>query len=102
MDLRKKLIIIAGVYVIEGFPMGIFRDLWPVYFRVHGVSLATIGAVSGLYLAWSLKFLWSPLIDRFGERRQWIAAALCAMAASLLLLPRRRSGADSTSSSGRC
>jgi PAT family beta-lactamase induction signal transducer AmpG len=67
--------------------MGIFRDLWPVYFRDHGVSLATIGAVSGLYLAWSIKPLWSPLIDRFGERRQWIAAALFAMAASLLVLP---------------
>jgi PAT family beta-lactamase induction signal transducer AmpG len=87
VDLKKKLLIIAGVYVIEGFPMGIFRDLWPVYFRDHGVSLATIGAVSGLYLAWSIKPLWSPLIDRFGERRQWIAVALCAMAASLLLLP---------------
>ena len=55
MDLKKKLFIIAGVYVIEGFPMGIFRDLWPVYFRDHGVSLAVIGAVSGLYLAWSVK-----------------------------------------------
>ncbi len=87
MELKKKLIIIAGVYVVEGFPMGIFRDLWPVYFRVNDVSLATIGAVSGLYLVWSLKFFWSPLVDRFGERRQWIAAALCAMAASQLLLP---------------
>jgi len=87
VELKKKLIIIASVYVVEGFPMGIFRDLWPVYFRDHGVSLATIGAVSGLYLFWSLKFFWSPLVDRFGERRQWIAAALCAMAASLLLLP---------------
>jgi PAT family beta-lactamase induction signal transducer AmpG len=67
--------------------MGIFRDLWPVYFRDHGVSLATIGAVSGLYLAWSIKPLWSPLVDRFGERRQWIAGALTAMAASLLILP---------------
>ena len=87
MNLRKKLVIIAGVYVIEGFPMGIFRDLWPVYFRDHGVSLAVIGAISGLYLAWSLKLFWSPLIDRFGERRQWIAGALLAMAASLLFLP---------------
>jgi PAT family beta-lactamase induction signal transducer AmpG len=87
VGLRKKLFIITGVYVVEGFPMGIFRDLWPVYLRDHGVSLAVIGAVSGLYLAWSAKLLWSPLVDRFGERRQWIAVALCAMAASLLMLP---------------
>jgi PAT family beta-lactamase induction signal transducer AmpG len=87
VSLRKKIFIIAGVYVVEGFPMGIFRDLWPVYLRDHGVSLAVIGAVSGLYLAWSIKLLWSPLVDRFGERRRWIAVALCAMAASLLMLP---------------
>jgi len=87
VNLRKKLVLIAGVYVIEGFPMGIFRDLWPVYFRDHGVSLAVIGAVSGLYLAWSLKLFWSPLVDRFGERRQWIAGPLLAMAVSLLILP---------------
>jgi PAT family beta-lactamase induction signal transducer AmpG len=87
VGLRKKLFIIAGVYVIEGFPMGIFRDLWPVYLRDHGVSLAVIGAVSGLYLAWSIKLLWSPLVDRFGEHRPWIAVALCAMAASLVILP---------------
>jgi PAT family beta-lactamase induction signal transducer AmpG len=67
--------------------MGIFRDLWPVYFREHGVSLATIGALNLLFFAWSFKFLWSPLVDRFGERRQWIAAALCVMAVSQLLLP---------------
>jgi PAT family beta-lactamase induction signal transducer AmpG len=87
VGLRKKLFIIAAVYVVEGFPMGIFRDLWPVYFREHGVSLATIGALNLLFFAWSFKFLWSPLVDRFGERRQWIAAALCVMAVSQLLLP---------------
>ncbi len=69
--------------------MGVFRDVWPVYFRDHGVSLATIGAVSGLYLAWSLKVLWSPLVDRFGERRGWITGALVAMAAALAVLARR-------------
>jgi PAT family beta-lactamase induction signal transducer AmpG len=57
-----------------------------VYFRREGVSLDVIGWVSGLSLAWSLKVLWSPLVDRFGERRGWIAAALSTMCASLLLL----------------
>ena len=48
----------------------------PVYLRVHGVSLAAIGVFSSLTLPWTLKPLWAPLVDRFGERRQWIAAAL--------------------------
>lgn len=87
MTLRRRLTVVAGLYVIEGFPMGVFADLWPVFLRDSQVSLATIGAVvSGLSAAWAVKFLWSPLVDRFGERRQWIRAALLAMAASLAAL----------------
>jgi PAT family beta-lactamase induction signal transducer AmpG len=86
VSLRGKLGVIALVYVIEGYPMGLFRDVWPVYFSRAGISLATIGAVSGLYAAWSAKVLWSPLIDRFGERRQWIAGALVVMCAALLVM----------------
>ena len=86
MSLRHKLSIVALVYVIEGFPMGVFRDLWSVHFRREGMSLTEIGVVSGLIFAWSAKVLWSPLIDRFGERRQWISGANIAMTACLLAL----------------
>ena len=43
MTLRRKLAVIAGVYVIEGFPLGVFREVWPVDFRTQGLSLAAIG-----------------------------------------------------------
>jgi PAT family beta-lactamase induction signal transducer AmpG len=86
VNLRRKLSIIAWVYVIEGFPMGLYADVWPVYFRRQGVSLAEIGLLSGLSIAWSAKVLWSPLIDRFGDRRQWISGALLAMSACLATL----------------
>ncbi len=86
MSLRHKLAVVAAVYLIEGFPMGIFRDVIPVYLRVEGASLAAIGAVSGLYLAWSAKALWSPLVQRYGEYRAWIAGALVTMAAVLAWL----------------
>ena len=49
--------------------MGIVIDSLPVYLRVHGVSLAAIGVFSSLTLPWTLKPLWAPLVDRFGERR---------------------------------
>jgi MFS family permease len=65
--------------------MGVYADVWPVFFRRHGATLAEIGWLSGLSIAWSLKVLWSPLIDRFGERRHWIAACLSVMAGSLLV-----------------
>ena len=86
MTLRRKLLIVALVYVIEGFPMGIYADVWPVYFRRQGVTLAEIGLLSGLSIAWSAKVLWSPLVDRFGERQHWIAGSLVAMAAALAVI----------------
>ena len=64
--------------------MAIFRDVWSVYLRERGVSLAAIGVISGLYAAWSAKVLWSPLVDRFGTRRHWIAGALLTIALALL------------------
>jgi PAT family beta-lactamase induction signal transducer AmpG len=94
LSLRGKLGVIALVYLIEGYPMGVFRDVWPVYFRDHGVSLSTIGAISGLYLAWALKVTWSPLIDRYGERRHWIAGALLTMAVALVAMGGRDPAPD--------
>jgi PAT family beta-lactamase induction signal transducer AmpG len=82
----RTLAVIAGLYLIEGFPAALFADVWPVYLRESGVSRAMIGAVSGLSVAWALKVLWSPLVDRYGERRHWIAGALLAVALGLLAL----------------
>ena len=66
--------------------MGVFSDVWPVFLRRHDVSTTAIGLLSALSWAWSLKMLWSPLVDRYGDARHWIAAALCTMAAALGLL----------------
>jgi PAT family beta-lactamase induction signal transducer AmpG len=88
MDLRRKLTWIAVLYFAEGLPFGIAYDVWPVYFRVHGVSLREIGLMSLLSLPWTWKMLWAPLVDRFGARQQWISACLLALAvATLAIIP---------------
>ncbi|MFQ5416983.1 MAG: arabinose ABC transporter permease, partial [Myxococcota bacterium] len=76
MSLRSKLSIVALVYVIEGFPMGVYQKALPVYLRLHDAPLGVFGVLGFLYIAWSAKVLWSPLVDRFGERRQWIRGAM--------------------------
>ena len=78
MNLRRTLPIIALIYVIEGFPMGV-HDLWPFFLRTQGASLTEAGLLAALGFAWTLKVLWSPLVDRFGEPRQWVAGAMLAM-----------------------
>ena len=43
-----------------------------LFLRDMKVSLESIGLTSFFGLPWILKFLWAPLLDRFGTRRQWI------------------------------
>jgi len=93
VTLRRRLSIVALVYFIEGFPPGVYWDLWPVYFRRQGIGLEAIGWLQALSLAWSLKVLWSPLVDRYGERRQWIVGCVLAMGACLIAV----AGLDATS-----
>lgn len=88
MTRRKVLFWIAVLYFAEGLPFGLAYDVWPVYFRVHGVSLREIGLMSLLSLPWTWKLLWAPLVDRFGSRQLWITVCLAVLgAATLALVP---------------
>lgn len=76
----------AVLYFSEGLPYGIVRELVPTFLRFHHVELTTIGLISSVSLAWTLKFLWSPLVDAFGSYRRWIGGALVAVALSLMAM----------------
>jgi PAT family beta-lactamase induction signal transducer AmpG len=78
---------VAILYFAQGFPFGVFRDVWPVYFRANGVSLKEIGLMSLLALPYTWKPLWAPLVDRFGDRRVWIAGCLVVMGVLLAVHP---------------
>jgi PAT family beta-lactamase induction signal transducer AmpG len=83
---RKVLFWIAVLYFAEGLPFGIAYDVWPVFFRVHGVSLREIGLMSLLSLPWTWKLLWAPLVDRYGSRQHWITACLFVLGATTLAI----------------
>lgn len=87
MRLATKLKWIAILYFAEGLPFGIAYDVWPVYFRTQGVSLAAIGFMSLLSLPWSLKLFWAPAVDRWGQRQHWIASSLFLLGVSAAILP---------------
>ncbi|MDT3737396.1 MAG: hypothetical protein ROZ00_14300 [Denitratisoma sp.] len=82
--LRSKFFWVAVLYFAEGFPLGIFYEIFPVYFRQQGVDLRDIGVLSLLGLAWTLKFLWAPAVDRFRHHRRWMAAADLGMGAVMI------------------
>jgi PAT family beta-lactamase induction signal transducer AmpG len=86
--LKSKLFWISLLYFSEGFPLGLFFDLFPVYFRQQGIELSKIGLLSLLGLSWTLKFLWAPLIDFTRRHRYWMAAADVGMGLVMLVCAR--------------
>jgi len=75
---------IGILYFAEGFPLGVFYDLFPVHFRQQGVELWKIGFMSLLGLAWTLKFLWAPAIDHYRHHRRWMFISDLLMGAVIL------------------
>jgi PAT family beta-lactamase induction signal transducer AmpG len=87
---RRTVYWVTLLYLAQGLPYGVTSKIWPVWFRIHGVSLAEIGLMGLLALPWSWKPLWAPLVDRFGSRRAWIVPCLGLLAticAAFPLLP---------------
>src|SRR5947209_14160750 len=86
-ETQKKLGVVALLYFIQGAPAAILWEVLPVYLRLHGVSLRMIGGLRLLELPYSLKFFWSPLLHRYGDRRIWVSACMLGIAGVLLALP---------------
>jgi len=87
MTLRKKLFWISVFYFAQGMPFGVVIDVLPVYFRQNNVSLTEIGMMGALTVPWTIKVFWSPLLDRFGERRTWVTICCFAMALAMFMVP---------------
>lgn len=80
---RRLMFWVALLYFSEGLPLGLFYDLFPVHMRQAGVGPAEIGLLSLLGLAWTVKFLWAPLVDAWRGHRLWMAGANAGMAVVL-------------------
>lgn len=78
------------LYVSEGIPLGFTAVAMAAYMRRDGLNVAQVSAfVAMLYLPWSFKWAWSPLLDlvrleRFGGRPTWIVGCLAMMIVTLI------------------
>jgi MFS transporter, PAT family, beta-lactamase induction signal transducer AmpG len=90
--LKARLAWIAALAFASGFPFGLVNETIPIYLRTHGVGLVEIGQLNKLSLPWSIKWLWAPLVDRHGTRRQWIAGCLAGLAALTFALGTLQAG----------
>ena len=88
-SLRSRRVQILGLLsVSSGMPLGFITSTLQIFLRGAGVDLKTIGLLSSVSFPWTIKFLWSPLVDRYalprpGRRRSWILATQLALALTL-------------------
>jgi MFS transporter, PAT family, beta-lactamase induction signal transducer AmpG len=89
-DARVALMLAFGYSA--GLPLLLVFGTLSAWLRESGVPVTTIGLFSWLALAYSFKFLWSPLVDAFdvpvlsrlvGRRRAWMIASQILVAAGL-------------------
>jgi PAT family beta-lactamase induction signal transducer AmpG len=88
----RKMAAILLLGFSSGLPLYLTSRTLQAWMTVAGVNLTAIGLFSLVSLPYSLKFLWSPVVDRFsfpflGRRKGWLfvtqlaaAGAIAAMA----------------------
>jgi len=86
MTWLQKFGLLASLYIAQGLPYGFFTQALPALMREQGMSLEAIGFSVFLVLPWALKFLWAPILDKWGSRRTWIIGAnLCTVTCMLAI-----------------
>jgi len=78
---HPRILAIFFLGIAQGFPWVIISSGLTIWLKESGVDRATIGYAGAILIAYSINFLWAPLIDRFnlgplgklfGNRRAWI------------------------------
>ena len=89
-----KIISFTGFGFASGLPYVLILITLTAWLRDVGIDLSLIGFISWISLAYSIKFLWAPFIDRFsipffnifGSRRSWIVLMQIIIIISLFIL----------------
>jgi PAT family beta-lactamase induction signal transducer AmpG len=91
--LTRKILVIALLGFASGLPLALTASTLTVWLAESGVSKAAIGLFAAIGVPYTLKFLWSPLMDHvpvpvlsrlLGRRRAWIVLTQMALMVSLL------------------
>ena len=80
--------------ISSGFPYAMIGATLTTRLAQDGISKKSVTAFSLAFLAYNLKFLWAPAVDRMhlpllhrlGQRRSWLVLAAAMVAASVVFL----------------
>jgi MFS transporter, PAT family, beta-lactamase induction signal transducer AmpG len=89
---QPKVAVMLMLGFSSGLPFLLTGNTLGFWLRDEGTTLQAIGFLSWVGLAYSLKFLWAPVIDRldapifgrFGRRRSWMIVSQLLVAAGLV------------------
>jgi MFS transporter, PAT family, beta-lactamase induction signal transducer AmpG len=89
---QPKVAVMLALGFSSGLPFLLTGNTLGYWLRDEGTTLKAIGFLSWVGLAYSLKFLWAPIVDRvdapifgrFGRRRSWMLLAQVLVGLGLL------------------
>ncbi|WP_242033345.1 AmpG family muropeptide MFS transporter [Phormidium sp. FACHB-592] len=87
----RKIAAILLLGFASGLPFALTDDAFRAWMTKAGLDLRTIGWFGLVSLPYSLKFIWSPLLDRFvppflGRRRGWMVLAQVGLIIGIVAL----------------
>ena len=82
---KPNLLLILLLGLLAGIPYGMIVDPLNYWLSKSGVDRASIGLLSLIFLTYSFKALWAPLVDRIqipklkniGQRKSWLLVSQC-------------------------
>lgn len=81
---RHPWFFIPTLYFAEGIPYILINSVSVIIYKNLGMDNATIAVwTSLLYLPWVIKMFWSPFVEWYSTKRQWILVTQLAMMACL-------------------
>lgn len=74
---QRNFLLLVLLYFIQGIPMGLAAGSVPILLKKKNLSYGQIGIFSLVTYPYSLKLLWSPIVDAVwspivGRRKSWI------------------------------
>jgi hypothetical protein len=89
---KQALALLIVLYALQGVPLGLTMGSLPYLLQPH-LDYASLGTFSLASYPYSLKLLWSPIVDALylpsiGRRKSWILPAQAAVGVCLLYIGR--------------
>ncbi len=83
---KRALLWTSTTYFGEGLPWSFLHQMCTEFLTAIGASKTQIGSTSLLHLAVTFKFVWSPIVDLFGKKRNWVIALQVLLALGMFVV----------------